>query len=111
MVFDWFNDFYYSKNIGLQQKALGESKLTNQQLADFGQIENGEKFGFKAAVRPPMQGATESNLDMDVIKNMSRGDYKKFIKSLTEDQRGILFNNQSFTDEYKPFDFSSIYKQ
>ena len=101
----------YSKNIGLQKQALGKSTLTNEQLGDFGQIENGEKFGFKSAVRPPMQGATASNLDMNVIKNMSRGEYKDFIKSLTEDQRGILFNNESFTQNYKPFDFSSIYKQ
>jgi hypothetical protein len=101
----------YSKNIGLQKQALGKSTLTNEQLGDFGQIENGSQFGFKDAVRAPMLGATASNLDMNVIKNMSRGEYKDFIKSLTEDQRGILFNNESFTKNYKPFDYSSIFKQ
>ena len=95
----------YSKNTALQKQALGKSSMSQDQFRQFGNIKDAEKYGFGS----PIEGG--SNLDMEVIKNMSRGDYKKFIKSLTEDQRGILFNNQSFSDEYKPFDFSSIYKQ
>ena len=101
----------YSKNTALQRQALGKSTLTDQQLGDFGQIENGEQFGFKAPARAPMLNATASNIDMNVIAGMDRGTYKDFIKSLTPEQRGILFTNKSFTDNYKPFDFSTIYKQ
>jgi hypothetical protein len=101
----------YNKNIGLQKQTLGNTTLTNQQLRDFGNVEQAAKFGFQEAKLPPLADATISNLDMNVIKNMSRGEYKSFIKSLTEDQRGILFNNKSFTENYKPFDFSGIYKQ
>jgi hypothetical protein len=101
----------YSKNTKLQRQALGKSTLTEQQLGDFGQIEGGEKFGFKAPKRAPMLDATASNLDLNVVKNMDRATYRKFINSLDENQRAILFNNKSFTDNYKPFDFSTIYKQ
>jgi hypothetical protein len=95
----------YSKNTALQRQALGQSSMSQEDFTNFGNIKNGEKFGFGS----PIQGG--SNLDMEVIKNMSRGQYKDFIKSLTEDQRGLLFTNKSFTDNYKPFDFSTIYKQ
>jgi hypothetical protein len=109
----------YSKNTALQRQALGNSTLTDQQLGDFGVIKNGEQFGFKNAgrIQSPLLGddgtimKPSSNLDMNVIANMDKGTYKDFIGSLTEDQRGILFNNESFSKNYKPFDYSSIFKQ
>lgn len=106
----------YSKNVGLQKQALGKSTLTDQQLKDFGNIKDGAKFGFVG--QSPLLGddgniikPATSNLNMDVIKNMDRGTYKDFINSLSENQRGILFNNQSFLDNYNPFDYSKAYKQ
>jgi hypothetical protein len=109
----------YSKNIGLQKQALGNSTLTDQQMQDFGYVKNAEKFGLKsaAATPPAMFGdngelvKASSNLDLNVVKNMDRGTYKKFINNLDENQRAMLFNNQSFSDNYKPFDYSSIFKQ
>lgn len=109
----------YSKNTALQRQALGKSTLSDQQLTDFGVVKNGEKFGFKSAgaIQSPLLGddgsiiKPSSNLDMNVIANMDKGTYKDFIKSLDENQRGILFNNQSFLDNYNPFDYSKAYKQ
>jgi len=109
----------YSKNTALQRQALGKSTLTDQQMQDFGYVKNGEKFGFKsvAATPPAMFGdngelmKASSNLDLNVIKNMDRGTYRSFINSLDENQRAMLFNNQSFTDNYNPFKYDSILKQ
>jgi hypothetical protein len=110
----------YSKNTALQRQALGQSTLTDQQMADFGVVKNGEQFGFKSAglTQSPLLGddgkiikAGTSNLDMNVIANMDKGTYKDFIKSLTPDQRGILFTNKSFTDNYNPFKYDTILKQ
>jgi hypothetical protein len=109
----------YSKNTALQRQALGNSTLTDQQLQDFGYVKNGEKFGLKsvAGTAPAMFGdngellQSSSNLDLNVVKNMDRGTYKKFINSLDENQRGILFNNKSFTDNYNPFKYDTIFKQ
>lgn len=109
----------YSKNTALQRQALGKSTLTDQQLQDFGYVKNGEKFGLKsvAGTAPAMFGdngelmKASSNLDLNVVKNMDRGTYRKFINSLDENQRGILFNNKSFMDNYNPFDYSTAYKQ
>lgn len=108
----------YSKNTALQRQALGGSTLDNQQTIDFGVVKNGEKFGFKSAgeIQSPLLGDDgkiikgSTNLDMNVIKNMDRSTYKKFLKNLTPEQRGILFTNKSYMDNYKPFDFSTIYK-
>jgi hypothetical protein len=109
----------YSKNTALQRQALGKSTLTDQQMQDFGYVKNGENFGLKsvAGTRPAMFGdngellQSSSNLDLDVVKNMDRGTYKKFINSLDENQRGILFTNKSFTDNYNPFKYDTIFKQ
>jgi len=96
----------YSKNTGLQKQALGKSSMSQDQFAQFGNIKNADKYGFGS----PIDGG--SNLDMEVIKNMNRGQYKDFInKGLNEDQRGMLFNNQSFMDNYNPFKYDSILKQ
>ena len=96
----------YSKNTALQRQALGQSSMSQDQFAQFGNIKNAEKYGFGS----PIQGG--SNLDMEVIKNMNRGQYKDFInKGLNEDQRGMLFNNPSFMDNYNPFDYNKILKQ
>lgn len=105
----------YGKNTALQRDALGQSTLNEQQRKDFGLIKNGEKFGFTKY--SPLLGDNgeilkpASNLDMNVIANMDRGTYKKFINSLDENQRGILFNNKSFTDNYNPFKYDTIFKQ
>lgn len=97
----------YSKNRTLQKQALGKSSMSQDQFADFGNIKNGERFGFA-----PANKDISSNLDMDVIKNMDRRTYRQFInKGLDEDQRGMLFNNPSFMDNYNPFDYNTIYKQ
>jgi hypothetical protein len=109
----------YSKNTALQRQALGKSTLTDQQMQDFGYVKNGENFGLKsvAGTRPAMFGdngellQSSSNLDLDVVKNMDRGTYRKFINSLDENQRGILFTNKSFTDNYNPFKYDTILKQ
>lgn len=95
----------YSKNIGLQKQALGKTELSPQDFQDFGNVKNGEKFGFT----PASEGF--SNLDLSVIGKMDKATYKDFIRSLDENQRGILFNNQSFLDNYNPFDYSKAYKQ
>ena len=109
----------YSKNTAIQRDALGKSTLNDQQLTDFGVVKNGEKFGFKNAgyIQSPLLGddgsimKPSSNLDMNVIANMDKGTYKDFISSLSENQRGILFSNKSFMDNYNPFDYNKIFKQ
>jgi len=95
----------YSKNKGLQKDALGKTILSAENFKDFGNVKNGEKFGFT----PASEGF--SNLDMDVIGKMNKGTYKDFINSLDENQRAILFNNESFTENYNPFKYDTIFKQ
>jgi hypothetical protein len=96
----------YSKNTALQRQALGKSSMSQEDFTNFGNIKNGEKFGFA-----PANKDISSNLDFDIIKNMNRGTYRKFINSLDENQRAALFTNKTYTDNYQPFDFSTIYKQ
>jgi hypothetical protein len=105
----------YSKNTALQRQALGKSTFSDQEKKDFGLIKNGEKFGF--VQQSPLLGDNgeilkpASNLDMNVIANMDKSTYKDFINSLTEQQRGILFTNKSFTDNYNPFKYDTTLKQ
>lgn len=108
----------YGKDTDAQQEAIGKSTLTDQQKQDFGYVKNAEQFGLKsAAYTPPAMFGEDgslmkpsSSVDLDVIKNMDKSTYKKFVKSLNADQKAILFNNQSFIDNYDPFNYSRIYK-
>lgn len=87
----------YKKDTGAQKDAAGKTEFSPDEFNRFGNVKNGEQFGFS----PAMDGTT--NLDLQVIKNMDRGTYKKFIDSLSPEQRAVLFNSQSFIDNYNPF--------
>lgn len=90
----------YKKDTGAQKDAAGKTEFSPDEFNRFGNVKNGEQFGFS----PVIDGT--NNLDFEVIKNMDKGTYKKFINNLSPDQKAILFNSQSFMDNYNPFDFS-----
>lgn len=94
----------YGKDTAAQKEATEKTQFSPDEFNRFGNVKNGEKFGFS----PEIEG--QNNLDFDVVKNMDKGTYKKFIKGLNVDQKSILFNNQYFQDNYNPFDYSNIYK-
>lgn len=88
----------YGQNKGMQKEALGKSWMSMEQLEQFGNVPNGEKFGFA----PPTPGLP-SNLELDVIAGMSRRDYNQFLKALNPTQKALLFQNESFQQNYNPF--------
>ena len=90
----------YSQNKGLQRDAMGKMWMDAGQAESFGNIPNGEKFGFL----PPTPGLP-SNFDANVVAGMNRRDYNQFLKALSPQQKNMLFSNQSFTDNYNPFKY------
>ena len=92
----------YGKNRGDQVDAMGKMSFSPQEYQKFGNVENGEQFGFT----PASEGFT--NLDFNVIKNMSNSQYSNFMNSLTFQQQQMLLTNPQFTKNYNninPFKF------
>lgn len=108
----------YGQNKGLQRDALSKVKLSPDELQEFGNVKNAEKFGLKPLGKPTIFGdegeilQPSSNLDLNVVGNMNKRDFNQFLKALNPEQRNILFNNKSFIDNYKPnpFDFVTATK-
>lgn len=80
----------YSKNRGLIKQALGKTQLNADELSNFGPVEGMESLDFKS------------------ISEGSRGDFRRFMRNLNSKQKAILFSNESFKENYNPFDYSSL---
>jgi hypothetical protein len=80
----------YGKNRGLMKQALGKTQLTADEAANFGSVKGMDNVDFKS------------------ISEGSRGDFRRFMRNLNDKQKGILFNNESFIDNYNPFDYNSL---
>ena len=94
----------YGTDIKAEQAAFGELKLTPEQMQKIGNV-NFEGLG---------QAGQGSNLDLQTISQLSRPEYKSFVKSLTPDQYQMLFGSKQFGDlfnqaskanQFNPFQF------
>lgn len=94
----------YGTDIKSEQAAFGELKLTPEQMQKIGNV-NFEGLG---------QAGQGSNLDLQTISQLSRPEYKAFVKSLTPDQYQMLFGSKQFGDlfnqaskanQFNPFQF------
>ena len=94
----------YGTDIKAEQAAFGELKLTPEQIQKIGNV-NFEGLG---------QAGQGSNLDLQTISQLSRPEYKSFVKSLTPDQYQMLFGSKQFGDlfnqaskanQFNPFQF------
>ena len=94
----------YGTDIKAEQAAFGELKLTPEQMQKIGNV-NFEGLG---------QAGQGSNLNLQTISQLSRPEYKSFVKSLTPDQYQMLFGSKQFGDlfnqsskanQFNPFQF------
>lgn len=80
----------YGTDIKAEQTAFGGLKLTPEQMQKIGNI-NFEGLN---------QIGEGSNLDLQTISQLSRPEYKAFVKSLTPEQYQMLFGSKQFGDLY-----------
>lgn len=81
----------YGIDVKSEQAAFGELQLTPEQIQKIGNI-NYEGLG--------TAGEGFTNLDLEAISQLSRPEYKAFVKSLTKDQYRMLFGNKQFGQLY-----------
>jgi hypothetical protein len=86
----------YGRNLGAQKAALGKTELTSEQFSKIGNVPQIGGIG-----APGTDGFT--NLDLSKVSQMSNMDYRKFTKQLTPQQRQVLFTEQSYLQNYNPF--------
>lgn len=80
----------FEQNRPAQQKALGDLKLTPEQITDIGPIgAKGKKPG--------------TALDLQAVSKMNPRDFGKFKRQLTPQQKQKLFMNQQFSDLYDTY--------
>lgn len=77
----------YARKTGQSQKALGQTQLTQDELARIGEVPN-VTVGDQSM--PMVQGQV-SNIDLSLIPKMSRSQYKNWIDSLSAKQKAVLF--------------------
>jgi hypothetical protein len=81
----------YGKNAAAEQAALGLTELTPDQITKIGNI---NYSGLGTA------GEGFTNLDLEAISKLSAAEYNDFYKSLTPEQKTILYNNPSYLKSY-----------
>lgn len=81
----------YGTDVKSEQAAFGQLQLTPEQIQKIGNI-NYEGLG--------TAGEGFTNLDLEAISQLSRPEYKAFVKSLTKDQYRMLFGNKQFGQLY-----------
>lgn len=95
----------YSTDIKAEQAAFGGLQLTPEQMQKIGNIDY-EGLG--------QAGQGFTNLDLEAISQLSKPEYKAFVKSLTKDQYRMLFGNKQFgqlyneassANQFNPFQF------
>lgn len=81
----------YGTDVKSEQAAFGQLQLTPEQIQKIGNIDY-EGLG--------TAGEGFTNLDLEAISQLSRPEYKAFVKSLTKDQYRTLFGNKQFGQLY-----------
>ncbi len=81
----------FQQNTALQKAALGNTQLTADEFAAIGNVDKG--MGEAA-------GEGFTNLDLTRIPGMTNKEFRQFRRSLDADQRGVLFGNQGYQDQY-----------
>ena len=97
----------YGTDIKAEQAAFGELKLTPEQIQKVGNI-NYEGLGtagqpVSALPAPNFEiqgGGSFTNLDLEKISQLSRPEYKAFVKSLTPEQYKMIFGSNQFGQLY-----------
>jgi hypothetical protein len=96
----------YGTDIKSEQAAFGGLELNPEQMQKIGNV-NFEGLGTAG-------GGAFTNLDLDAISQLSKPEYKAFVKSLTKDQYQMLFGNKQFgqlynqaasANQFNPFQF------
>ena len=85
----------YSRNKPAEISAMGGASMTNEQSKAFGNVPEytGSPFG------PAGQGGF-TNLDFEVIGQMNKQQYNRFLRALKPEQRQMLFMNPMFQQQY-----------
>lgn len=82
----------FARNRSVEKAAIGSMSFTPDEFAAFGNVD--ERAGLGAAL-----GGGFTNLDLQAVSSMSNPQYNKFIKSLTPEQRAMLFTNPQFVEK------------
>jgi hypothetical protein len=85
----------YARNKPAEISAMGGASMTNEQSKAFGNVPEytGSPFG------PAGQGGF-TNLDFEVIGQMNKQQYNRFLRALKPEQRQMLFMNPMFQQQY-----------
>jgi hypothetical protein len=95
----------YGTDVKSEQAAFAGLELSPEQIQKIGNV-NFEGLG--------TAGEGFTNLDLDAISQLSKPEYKAFVKSLTKDQYKMLFGNKQFgqlyneaasANQFNPFGF------
>jgi hypothetical protein len=81
----------YGQDLNAQKQALGQMKLSPEQMTAF------EKAGGAPAA---FEGG---DFNLQAVGQMNNPQYRDFLKSLSPQQKQMLFNNKQYTDLYNPF--------
>ena len=87
----------YGADIKSEQAAFGQMNLNADQLQKLGPIDFASLGTADANAMAPFAA---SNFDPQMISQLSRPEYKAFVKSLTPDQYQMLFGSKQFGDLY-----------
>lgn len=87
----------YGTDIKAEQAAFGQMNLNADQLQKLGPIDFAQLGTADANAMAPF---ATSNFDPKMISQLSRPEYKAFVKSLTPDQYQMLFGSKQFGDLY-----------
>lgn len=82
----------YGKDLGAQKAAFGKMEFTPEEFAKF------ESLGGK-----PLKEGEFSSLDFQNIAGMNNMQYRQYMRSLTPQQRQMLFQSQEYLQNYNPF--------
>jgi hypothetical protein len=91
----------FQGNAKARQAAAGGVNMSSEEFQAFGNVK-GKKGGASKTMGALGEGQF-TNLDFDKIKNMSKGQYKKFERELSPAQRQMLFSNSQYQNNYNAF--------
>ena len=102
----------YGKNIGAQKAAVSKITMTPEEQAAFraagGTSEDSsvplDFSGATGKFKPyQLPGSAPSPVDFSGTGSMSNAEYRRFLRGLTEQQRQLLFQNQTYNPTPNPF--------
>ena len=98
----------YQQNRAAQKAAVGQVKLSADETKQFGAVPGVTEYALDEQGNMLQSG----ELDFSSVGQMSRREFRKFRKSLTPQQRQLLFTNKQYIDAYQnPFNVFSLQDQ